>query len=101
VWALANLAAGNFGAAAALWLARSVMGAFAGFAVLRHWPALLAAPLIPLWDLFAFAIWAAAWCGRSAWWRGHRIVIGDRGRIVRKCSPEAPVPASLQGRDSR
>lgn len=82
LWALANLAAGNFGAAAALWLARSAMGAFSGFAILGHWPALLAAPLIPLWDLFAFAIWAAAWCGRTAWWRGHRIRLGPRGKIV-------------------
>lgn len=82
VWALANLAAGNVGAAAALWLARSAMGAFAGFAVVGHWPALLAAPLIPLWDLFAFAVWAAAWCGNTAWWRGHRIRLGAKGRIV-------------------
>lgn len=82
LWALLNLAAGNAGAAAALWLARSVMGAFAGFAVLGHWPALVAAPLIPLWDLFAFAIWMAAWCGRTAWWRGHRIVLAARGKIV-------------------
>ncbi len=82
LWALANLAAGNIGAAAALWLARSAMGAFAGFAVLGHWPALLAAPLIPLWDLFAFAIWAAAWCGRTAWWRGRRIRLGAKGKIL-------------------
>jgi ceramide glucosyltransferase len=82
LWALLNLAAGNADAAAALWLARSVMGAFAGFAVLGHWPALVAAPLIPLWDLFAFAIWMAAWCGRAAWWRGHRIVLAARGKIV-------------------
>lgn len=82
VWAVANLAGGNIGAAAALWLARSAMGAFAGFAVLGHWPALAAAPLIPLWDLFAFAIWAAAWCGNTAWWRGRRIRLGANGRVV-------------------
>lgn len=82
LWALANLAAGNVGAAVALWVARSVMGAFAGFAVLGHWPALMAAPLIPLWDLFAFAIWTAAWCGRTAWWRGRRIRLGAKGRIL-------------------
>jgi ceramide glucosyltransferase len=82
LWALANLAAGNAGAAAALWLARSVMGAFAGFAVLGHWPALLAAPLIPLWDLFAFAIWVAAWCGRTAHWRGRLIRLGAKGKIL-------------------
>lgn len=84
LWALANLACGNVGAAAALWLARCVMGAFAGFAVLGHWPALLAAPLIPLWDLFAFAVWAAAWCGRTVWWRGRRIRLGSQGRIVER-----------------
>lgn len=84
VWALANLAAGNVGAAAALWLARCVMGAFAGFAVLGHWPALLAAPLIPLWDLFAFAVWAAAWCGRTAWWRGQKILLGSKGKILER-----------------
>lgn len=82
LWALANLACGNVGAAAALWLARCVMGAFAGFAVLGHWPALLAAPLIPFWDLFSFAIWTAAWCGRAVWWRGRRIRLGSQGRIV-------------------
>lgn len=87
LWALLNLAAGNAGAAAALWLARSVMGAFAGFAVLGHWPALLAAPLIPLWDLFAFAIWIAAWCGNTAWWRGHWIRLGPKGRIVENLPP--------------
>jgi len=90
MWAVLNLAAGNVGAAAALWLARSVMGAFAGFAVLGHWPALAAAPLIPLWDLFAFAIWAAAWCGNTAWWRGHRIRIGAKGKIIENREPAAP-----------
>lgn len=89
LWALLNLSVGNVGAAAALWLARSVMGAFAGCAVLGHWPALLAAPLIPVWDLFAFAIWAAAWCGNTAWWRGHWIRIGAKGRILENQPPKA------------
>ena len=89
LWALMNLAAGNVGAAAALWLARCVMGAFTGFAVLGHWPALLAAPLIPLWDLFAFAIWAAAWCGRTVWWRGRRIELGPEGKILPPPDPAA------------
>lgn len=88
LWALANLAAGNVGAAAALWVARCVMGAFAGVAVLGHWPALLAAPLIPLWDLFAFAIWSIAWCGRTAWWRGRRIRLGAEGRILENQAAE-------------
>lgn len=82
VWALLNLAAGNVGAATALWVARATMGAAAGFAVLRHWPALILAPLLPLWDLWAFAVWAAGFAGRSAWWRGRRVTLSRDGRII-------------------
>lgn len=82
LWAVVNLAAGNVGAAAALWLARSTMGAVAGFLVLHHWPALFLAPLLPLWDLWAFVVWAAGLAGRTAWWRGRRITLSRDGRIV-------------------
>ncbi|MBI4889047.1 MAG: bacteriohopanetetrol glucosamine biosynthesis glycosyltransferase HpnI [Acidobacteria bacterium] len=81
VWAVANLAAGNVGAATALWLARSTMGAVSGFLVLRHWPSLLAAPFLPLWDLWAFAVWLAGYFSRTAWWRGRRITLSSDGRI--------------------
>lgn len=82
VWAVVSLAAGNVGAATALWLARSTMGAVSGFAVLRHWPALLLAPLLPLWDLWAFAVWLSGYFGRTAWWRGRRITLSPDGRIL-------------------
>lgn len=82
VWALANLAVGNVGAATALWVARSSMGAVAGFAVLRYWPALFLAPLLPLWDVWAFVVWTAGLAGRTAWWRGRRITLSRDGRIV-------------------
>ncbi len=81
VWAVANLAVGNFGAATALWLARSTMGAVSGFLVLRHWPSLLAAPLLPLCDIWAFAVWLAGYFSRTAWWRGRRITLSGDGRI--------------------
>lgn len=93
LWALLNLLAGNPGAAATLWLARAVMGAFAGFAILGHWPALLAAPLLPLWDFWAFAVWLAAWCGRTVWWRGRRITLERGGRIA-GVAPDLPPPTS-------
>jgi ceramide glucosyltransferase len=82
LWAIANLAVGNVGAATALWFARSTMGAVAGFAVLRHWPVLFLAPLLPLWDLWAFAVWLAAYASRTAWWRGRRISLTRDGRIA-------------------
>ena len=82
LWALVNLAAGNVGAATALWLARATMGTVAGFAVLRHWPALFLAPLLPLWDLWAFVVWAAGFFGRTAWWRGRRVTLSSEGRII-------------------
>lgn len=82
LWAIANLAAGNVGAASALWLARSAMGATAGFAVLRHWPALFLTFLLPIWDLWAFLVWAAGLFGRTAWWRGRRITLSRDGRII-------------------
>jgi ceramide glucosyltransferase len=82
VWALANLAAGNVGAAAALWVARTTMGVVAGFVVLRHWPAAVFTALLPLWDLWAFAVWLAGLAGRTAWWRGRRITLSPDGRIL-------------------
>jgi ceramide glucosyltransferase len=53
LWAIVCLLTGHLSMGLTLWLARATMGAMAGFVVLRHWPALLAAPLIPLWDLWA------------------------------------------------
>ncbi len=81
LWAVVNLAAGNLGIAVALWLGRVTMGVTAGFVVLRHWPALLAAPLIPLWDLWAFAVWLAALVKRTVYWRGRRITLQRDGRL--------------------
>lgn len=82
LWIVANLAVGNVGMATALWLARAAMGACAGFVVLRHWPALFAAPLLPLWDLWAFVVWMAGLFGRSVWWRGKRLRLERDGRIT-------------------
>jgi ceramide glucosyltransferase len=82
VWIFANLAVGNVGVATALWLARAAMGAGAGFLVLRHWPALLVAPLLPLWDLWAFVVWMAGAVGRSVWWRGEKLRLERDGRIT-------------------
>ena len=82
VWAVLNLAAGNWGMAVALTLARITMGLAGGFGVLRHWPALMAAPLIPLWDWFAFAVYVAGMSGRTVWWRGRKMRLDAEGRLT-------------------
>lgn len=81
VWALLNAAAGNWSMALVLLVARIAMGATAGFVVLRHWPALLAAPLIPLWDLWAFLVWMAGFAGRTVHWRNRETVLLPDGRM--------------------
>lgn len=81
VWILANLLAGNYPIAVTLLVARLTMGVSGGFLVLRHWPALLAAPLIPVWDLWAFAVWVMGLMGRTVHWRNGRITLSPDGRM--------------------
>jgi ceramide glucosyltransferase len=81
LWALLCAATGQWPMALTLWLARCAAGAFAGFVILRHWPALLLAPLLPLCDLWGFALWCGAWLGRTAWWRGRLYRLEADGRI--------------------
>jgi ceramide glucosyltransferase len=81
MWALLCAATGQWPMALTLWLARSVSGAFAGFVVLKHWPALVLAPLLPLCDMWSAAVWAAAWAGRSVWWRSRVYRLQRDGRI--------------------
>jgi len=81
LWAILCAASGMWPMALTLWLARSVMGAYAGFAVVRHWPALALAPLLPLCDLWGFTIWVAAWLGRNVWWRNRVYRLRSDGRI--------------------
>jgi len=81
-WAVLNLLIGNVGIAVALGLARATMGAVSGFAVLRHWPVLLAAPLITLWDLWAFVVWIGGLVGRTVVWRNRRITLHRDGRMA-------------------
>lgn len=39
--------------------------------------------LAPLWDLYAFAVWATSYAGNSVVWRGKRLRLDASGRIVR------------------
>jgi ceramide glucosyltransferase len=81
LWAILCAANGLWPMALTLWLARSVMGSYAGFVVLRHRPALTLAPLLPLCDIWGFAIWLAAWLGRTVRWRNRIYRLRSNGRI--------------------
>lgn len=96
LWALVALAAGEWPMALTLWLARSAAGVYGGFVVLRHWPALLAAPLIPLCDLWSFAVWAAAWTGREVRWRNRTYVLAPGGRILEHRGSESADPEQVR-----
>jgi ceramide glucosyltransferase len=90
VWALACAAVGAWPMAATLWFARATAGVVGGFVVLKHWPALILAPLLPLCDLWGFAVWASAWMGREVWWRNRTYVLGSGGRILADAPAESP-----------
>lgn len=86
LWALVALAAGHPLIAAGLAALRVAGGLAAGWGVLRS-PAALAAPLIPLWDLWAFAVYAAGLVGNTVEWRGDRLRLNRDGTITRLPQP--------------
>ncbi len=79
-----SLVAATAGYPVAAWAALGLRLA-AGLAVtivLRDFPALSIAPLMPLRDLFGSAIWAAGLAGDIVDWRGQRMRLTRDGRIA-------------------
>ena len=83
LWALAAICAGAWWLAAPLLAARMSMAIVAGWRVLRSPLALRMAPLIPLRDLWGFAVWVAGVRGSAVWWRGKLLRLLPDGRIAR------------------
>lgn len=81
LWVLLNLLSGHYSMAVVLLVARISMGLTGGFLVLRHWPVVFAAPLIPLWDLWAFVVWLAGLLGRTIHWRNGKAELLTDGRM--------------------
>lgn len=81
VWALLLALAGYWPLAALLCLLRMAAGLAAGVAVLGQTGLLAAAPLIPIWDLWAFGVWASGVTGQTVQWRGQRLRLLPDGRI--------------------
>ncbi len=80
VWALAAFAAGQWWAGA-LALALRMAAGVAAASVLRYRPIRREWPLIPLRDLFGFAVWLGGAFGRTVVWRGRRLRLLRDGRI--------------------
>lgn len=83
LWALIAVCAGAWWLAAPLLAARMSMAVVAGWRVLRSPLTLRMAPLVPLRDLWGFAVWLAGLGGSTVRWRGRRLRLLPDGRIAR------------------
>ena len=81
LWAVVCALFGRFDLAAALLGLRLVMAFAAGWRVLRSRDVLFLWWLVPVRDLFGFAVWVAGLFGNSVMWRGQRLVLDREGRI--------------------
>jgi ceramide glucosyltransferase len=82
LWIALCLTAGLWWPAALLAALRIAAGLAAGWGVLRSPVALRWWPLIPLWDLWAFAVWCAGLAGNTVEWRGIRLRLNRDGKIA-------------------
>jgi ceramide glucosyltransferase len=89
LWALAAILTGAWSLALAVLLVRILAGLAAGWLVLRSPIALRAWPFIPVWDLWAFAVWIAGLFGRTVEWRGRSLCLDAEGRIT-SSTPSSP-----------
>lgn len=83
LWSLVLGALGAWELAAVLWILRSFTG-LCGCLTLRYWPGVFLAPIVPLWDVFAFLVWAAGLRGDKVVWRSGRMRLSPDGRIIEK-----------------
>jgi ceramide glucosyltransferase len=81
LWALIAAVCGAWVPATIL-LAASIMSAFiTGGLVLQSRLAAGLCWLAPVWDVYAFAVWAASYLGKEVRWRDRRLSIDAQGRI--------------------
>jgi ceramide glucosyltransferase len=82
-WALVAAACGAWPAALAALALRFTGGIVVASFVLHDFAAVRRAPLIPLRDLWGFAIWLCGLTGNTVEWRGVRFHISPDGRILK------------------
>jgi ceramide glucosyltransferase len=80
-WALVAFAAGEWWAGALALAIRMIAGVLVGAAILRDRTVLPRFWLIPLRDLFGFAVWAAGVFGNRVQWRDRSLLLGPGGVI--------------------
>lgn len=83
LWMVLAMSCNLWSLALMLFLARVAMAVMGGFVALESWLALLLSPLAPLWDLWAFVVWLAAFAGRTVEWRGERYRLSQDGVLER------------------
>jgi ceramide glucosyltransferase len=82
LWGLVALAAHQWLAGAAALGVRILAGVWVGAGTLGDRKVLRDSWLIPLRDLFGFAVWAAGVFGDTVEWRGHQLKLRRDGRIL-------------------
>jgi ceramide glucosyltransferase len=83
LWALVALAAGAWRAAALALALRMIAGMWIGAGALQDRNTLRYFWMIPLRDLFGFAVWLAGLFGDTVVWRGQTLRLRRDGRIAR------------------
>lgn len=81
LWAVLAALAGIWWLVFLLVAARIATGLLGGVGVLGQKRLLYLFPLIPAWDLWAFAVWIAGWLGRTVIWRGKRYKLSSDGLL--------------------
>jgi ceramide glucosyltransferase len=84
VWSLVAFMAGYWQIGVAALAMRMLGGIWVGYGVLRDSSVVRYCYLIPLRDLWGFAVWMAGLFGGTVEWRGERLRIGADGKIVRE-----------------
>jgi ceramide glucosyltransferase len=88
LWALVAFAAGQWWAGAIALAIRIVAGVLVGSAILKDRGVLRRFWLIPLRDLFGFAVWVGGLFGDRVQWRGRSLQLAPGGII----QPQPPAP---------
>jgi ceramide glucosyltransferase len=82
LWSLVALAAGQWQVAAAALAVRMAAGVWIGAGILKDRRVLRDFWMIPLRDLFGFAIWAGGLSGDTVQWRDRQLRLRPDGRIL-------------------
>jgi ceramide glucosyltransferase len=91
LWALVAMAGGQWWA---VWLAmgvRMLAGVVVGAVILQDRNVLRDSWLMPLRDLFGFAVWVAGLFGHSVQWRDRKLRLRPDGRILQEAHKPDPI----------